>query len=134
MTIANEIPFFFTNWLQLRFGCLKARGWILSNFPGAIQNAENVASPEANDFIARAPQPPKPNRLITPRLHCLQFVQTPNGIVKFLPDRHNFARLAVRALSNGRACCLVPLPVLNKTVKLFQQCRDLRIKRTFQFI
>jgi hypothetical protein len=90
-----------------------------------IQNAENVARPDANDVIWRAAQPPKSNRLIWPRLRFLQFVQTPNGRMNFLPDRRNFARLALRALSNGRPRCPVPLNVLNQTVKAFFQCRDL---------
>jgi hypothetical protein len=69
--------------------------------------------------------------LIATRLSFFQFVQTPNGRVNFIPDRCHFARADLRALSNGGARCPVPLNVLNQTVKVFLQCRDLRIKAAF---
>jgi hypothetical protein len=66
---------------------------ILGNCTGSIQNVENVARPDANDFIPQAAHPPKSNRLIAPRLRFFQFVQTPNGKITFLPDKDAIRRL-----------------------------------------
>jgi hypothetical protein len=66
---------------------------ILENCTGSIQNAENVARPDANDFLPRAAHPPKSNRLIAPHFRFFQFVQTPNGKVTVLPDRDAVQRL-----------------------------------------